>query len=91
MQNKKYYVYILECSDKTLYIGKTFDLKSRIDAHNGILRGGAKYTRGRRPVVLKYFEEFLSQTDALQREWNLKCLTKEEKEKLVGKTKSSDL
>ncbi len=50
------YVYIVECRDGTLYTGWTTDIERRIGQHN---KGtGAKYTRARRPVVLKYFEKF---------------------------------
>ncbi len=50
------YVYILRCSDDTLYCGWTTDLERRISAHN---KGtGAKYTRSRRPVKLVYTESF---------------------------------
>ncbi len=50
------YVYIVECRDGTLYTGWTIDIERRIGQHN---KGtGAKYTRARRPVVLKYFEKF---------------------------------
>ena len=46
-------VYILECADTTLYCGVTTDLSRRLDQHNGRLPGGAKYTRSRRPVLLR--------------------------------------
>lgn len=82
MKNKKYYVYILECDDKTFYIGYTVDLEKRIQVHNqGI---GAKYTRGRRPVKLLYYEEFQDISLALKREIALKKLSRKQKEKLIG-------
>lgn len=82
MKNKKYYVYILECDDKTFYIGYTVDLEKRIQVHNqGI---GAKYTRGRRPVKLLYYEEFKDISLALKREIALKKLSRKQKEKLIG-------
>lgn len=78
-----YYVYILNCQDKTYYIGKTIDLTKRLAAHNGLRRGGAKYTSGRRPVYLVYYEELQTLTEALKREFALKKLTKIEKRKLI--------
>ena len=47
-----WHVYLLECADGTLYCGVTSDLERRLDQHNGLARGGARYTRGRRPVRL---------------------------------------
>lgn len=75
---KKYFVYILECSDSTLYIGITNDLDKRIIDHN-TSKKGAKYTRGRRPVTLKYKEELPSKSLALKREASLKKLSRKEK------------
>lgn len=81
MKNKKYYVYILECRDKTLYTGYTVNLEKRIEIHNKGM--GAKYTRGRTPVKLLYFEEFKDVGSALKREYSLKKLTRKQKEKLI--------
>lgn len=77
-----FFVYILECADKTLYTGYTNDLKKRILTHNN-LKTGAKYTKARRPVVLKYSEEFQSRSEALKREWVIKKMTREEKLKIL--------
>lgn len=75
------YVYILRCSDETLYCGWTTDLEHRVTAHN---RGvGAKYTRSRRPVELVHSEMFEDKSDALSREWHIKRMTREEKLKLI--------
>lgn len=78
-----YYVYILECSDNTYYIGKTVNLTKRLLAHNGINSGGAKYTRGRRPVYIVYYEIKKTITDALKREYELKNLSRKEKIHLI--------
>lgn len=48
----RWHVYLLECRDGTFYCGITCDLERRIAQHNGLLPGGARYTRGRRPVRL---------------------------------------
>ena len=56
------YMYIVRCSDDTLYTGWTNHLEERIEAHN---RGkGARYTRSRRPVELVYFESFATKEEA---------------------------
>jgi len=75
------YVYILECSDNTLYTGWTNDLDKRIKTHS---KGkGAKYTRGRLPVKLVYFEKFEDKISAQKREYAIKRLSKENKIKLL--------
>jgi len=53
--NKEWFVYIVECNDKTLYTGITTDLERRIKEHNYSSKG-AKYTSKRRPVRMVYFE-----------------------------------
>lgn len=75
-----HYIYIVECSDKTLYTGYTNDLDKRIKTHNE--KKGAKYTRGRTPVVLKYYEEFDNKMDAMKRESQIKKLKRLKKLKL---------
>lgn len=80
-QQQNNYVYIVRCSDQTLYTGWTNHLKERIEAHNA--GKGAKYTKARRPVKLVYFETFEYKSDALKREYQIKQLKKIEKEKLI--------
>ncbi|GAB6169045.1 GIY-YIG nuclease family protein [Clostridium carnis] len=75
------YVYILKCSDDTLYTGWTNDLKKRLKVHNS--GQGAKYTRARLPVELLYFEEFLDKKDAMKREYEIKKLSRKEKISLI--------
>ena len=83
------YAYIVECADGTLYSGWTNDLEKRVAAHNA--GQGAKYTRSRRPVALKYYEEFEDKNEALRREAALKKLSRAEKQKLIksGKIKKA--
>jgi putative endonuclease len=78
-----YYVYILECADHTLYVGVTNNVERRVFEHNFSARG-ARYTKARRPVVLRYQEKRLTRGDALRREYEIKSLTREEKLRLVG-------
>ena len=67
----KYFVYILECSDKTLYVGCTNDLTRRLGQHN-ISKWGAHYTKIRRPVKLLYSETFDNLKKARGRESEIK-------------------
>lgn len=78
----KNYVYILRCKDNSLYTGWTNNLENRINAHNEGL--GAKYTRGRGPCSLVYFEEFETKNEALKREREIKKLSKAQKENLLA-------
>lgn len=78
----KHYCYILRCNDKTLYTGYTTDPERRLFEHNNSSKG-AKYTRVRRPCSLVYVEEFETKKEAMQREYFIKQLSKEEKERLI--------
>ena len=78
-----HYIYLVRCSDDSLYCGWTTDLKRRIDAHNGHISGGAKYTRGRRPVTLVYAESFHQKQEAQRREYAIKRMTKTKKLRLI--------
>lgn len=83
MTSKKYYVYILKCSDGTYYTGITNDIDKRITCHN---KGkGAKYTRGRLPVKLLYSKKYKSYKQAIRREVEIKGWKREEKERLFKK------
>lgn len=83
-----YYVYILRCSDDSLYTGYTNDLDSRVETHNA--GKGARYTRTRLPVRLVYHEEFESKADAMSREWHIKHdMTREAKIALIKSNKDN--
>ena len=77
----RYFVYILTCSDGTLYTGITTDLEKRVAAHNS--GKAAKYTSGRRPVTLAYSEIRADKSAALRRELEIKKMTRDEKLKLI--------
>jgi putative endonuclease len=83
-----WYVYLLRCADNSLYTGVTTDIKRRIHQHNHCNKKGAKYTRVRRPVTLAYQESALNRKTACQREYQLKQLSKPEKERLVSTFKN---
>ena len=76
-----YYVYLLRCADGTLYTGFTNDLARRLAAHTA--GRGAKYTRGRRPVELVYWESFSNKSSALRREYAIKQLPRRQKLTLI--------
>ncbi len=67
---RRYWVYMLECSDKTLYTGTTGDIPRRLRAHNS--GRGSKYTRSRLPVKLAYAEKAAGRSSALTREFEIK-------------------
>lgn len=77
-----HYTYIVECSDGTLYTGYTINIEKRLQAHNS--NNGAKYTRGRTPVLLKYFEEFDNKSDAMKREAQIKKMRRGKKLLLIN-------
>ncbi len=78
-----YYIYIVECSDGSLYTGYTTDLERRMKVHNS--NKGAKYTRGRTPVSLLYYEEYDNKGEAMKREIDIKKLRREKKLLLINK------
>ena len=75
------YVYMVICSDGSLYTGWTTDPERRVGVHNS--DKGAKYTRAKRPVKLVYSENFETKSEALKREWAIKQLSHDEKIKLI--------
>lgn len=79
-----YWTYILECADTSLYVGCTNDLERRVKQHNDSKRG-AHYTKIRRPVVLKYSEQFSTLREARKREGELKGWRREKKLALFKK------
>ncbi len=82
----RFWVYILECSNKTYYTGSTNNLEKRIELHNS--GRGAKYTRDRRPVELVWSKEYKYFKKAFLEEKRIKGLTREQKERLIDeKTK----
>lgn len=83
-----YHVYILECKDGSLYTGWTTEPWRRLREHNeGI---GAKYTRARLPVDLKYLEVFSTKREAMKREYDIKKLPRTEKIALINSTHLPD-
>jgi putative endonuclease len=78
-----YFTYILECADKSFYIGCTNNLERRLEQHNNS-KEGAHYTKIRRPVILKYSEVFYTLKEARKRETELKGWRREKKINLIN-------
>jgi putative endonuclease len=79
---ERWFLYILECCDGTLYTGVTTDVQRRFEQHNA--GKAARYTRTRLPVTLRYWEKCGTRTDALVRECAVKALKRPLKEKLIA-------
>jgi len=82
---KGWFLYVLRCSDGTLYTGITTNISRRLNEHNTGSRG-AKYTKTRRPVVLVYHTAYGSRSEALKVECAFKRLTRKQKEEVIKKT-----
>ncbi|UJL46464.1 GIY-YIG nuclease family protein [Virgibacillus sp. NKC19-16] len=81
MTEHEHTVYILKCGDNSLYTGYTNDLENRLNKHKE--GNGAKYTRGRGPFQVVFVEKFSSKEEAMQREYQIKQLSRNEKFKLI--------
>lgn len=86
--DKQWVVYILECGDGSLYTGITDNFQRRIKAHES--GKGAKYTRGRGPLTLRYMESCGDHSEALRREIQIKALPRGEKQKLCQSWQRED-
>ena len=86
----EWFLYIVKCSDGSLYTGITTDINRRIAEHNGSKRG-AKYTRSRRPVLLMLLEKHNSRSCASSAEARIKSLTRKQKLKLISKFQNKKL
>ena len=80
--NNQYTIYIVQCSDKTLYTGIAKDLNRRIEEHNSSDKG-AKYTKARRPVTLVYHEACEDRSTASKREYAIKKMNRKTKQVLI--------
>ena len=78
----KWYVYIVECADGSLYTGITTNVQRRVLEHNYGMKA-AKYTRSRRPVRLVYRKEVQNRSEASKEEARIKRLKRKEKQELV--------
>ena len=79
---KKWFLYVVECSDGSLYTGITTNINRRINEHNYGDRG-AKYTRSRRPVRLLMTQEFTTHSKAASAEYKFKKLNRKRKLEVI--------
>jgi predicted GIY-YIG superfamily endonuclease len=84
----RWMLYLLRCRDGSLYAGITIDLARRVAQHEG--GTASRYTRSRRPVALVYRESCASRSDALKREYAVKALTRDAKERLIKGASRAD-
>lgn len=84
MNSGEWFLYMVRCSDNSFYTGITKDIERRIEEHNSDDVLGARYTRPRRPVALVYSEVFQSRSNAARREYEIKKMRREDKERLIG-------
>ena len=77
-------IYILKCRDGSLYCGITNNLEKRLKQHKGEIKGGAKYTRSHWPCKLVYTEKSVNRSEALQREIDIKKMSRDEKQILIN-------
>ena len=82
------YIYILRCSDNSLYTGIASDLNRRLRQHLGIIKGGAKYTKSHKVISVEAVWHSDSQTPARKLECAVKSLTHEQKENLISSPQS---
>lgn len=78
-------VYIVQCADESLYTGVARDVHRRLRQHNGELVGGPRYTQGRRPVELMWFENVPDRSSAQRREAVIKKKSRAEKFRLIAR------
>jgi len=83
-----WFVYIVKCSDDTLYTGITNNIDKRMAKHNA--GQASKYTRSRLPVVPVYVEDAIDRSAATKRELSLKKLTRRQKLSLISKQNAGD-
>ena len=80
----KWYMYVILCFDNSFYCGITTNLEKRLKQHNGEIKGGAKYTRSRRPCRYIYKENAINRSDASKKEAAFKKLSRKKKEMYIG-------
>ena len=79
----QWYVYVLLCADFSFYCGITTNVERRLKQHNGKIKGGAKYTRSKRPCRLLYKESVENRSIATKKEIEFKKLSRKKKEEFL--------
>ena len=87
--NREWFVYMVECCDGSIYTGISVDVLRRVKAHNS--GRGARYTRSRRPVTIRYISEPMAHGDALRREMQIKKLSRNRKLAMIKEYTGRDL
>lgn len=82
-----WYIYIVVCCDDSFYCGITTNLEKRLKQHNGLIKGGAKYTRSRRPCRYVYTKKASDRSDASKKEYQIKQLNRSKKKELINQEK----
>lgn len=82
-----WHVYIISCSDNSLYTGTTTDISRRLNEHNS--GKGGSYTRARQPVKLLHKEDYSTRSQALKREYRIKCWTRGRKLALINRQENN--
>jgi putative endonuclease len=82
-----FYVYILRTSANTLYVGQTNNLEKRMEEHRSKTIKSSKYVRSFESFELVYSEKYETRSEAMKREYEVKQLTKTQKEALVSASK----
>ena len=79
-----WHVYVVVCCDNSFYCGITTNLSRRLKQHNGEIKGGAKYTRSRRPCRLVYTKKAMNRSIASKFEYRFKQLSRSKKEDFIN-------
>ncbi len=90
MNKSKWYLYIIQCNDGSLYTGITTDVQRRFNEHSGS-KLGAKFLRGKSPLTPRYSTSVGNKSDASKLEYRVKKLTRIQKEKLINGTRELPL
>jgi putative endonuclease len=80
-------MYVLICNDNSFYCGITTNLERRLKQHNGVIKGGAKYTRSKRPCRFVYIKKALDHSNALKIEYKFKQLNRKNKIKYINQAR----
>lgn len=84
-----WYVYVLLCADGSFYCGITTNPKRRLKQHNGEIKGGAKYTRGRGPHRIVFIKKAMNRSIASKLEYQFKRLSRKNKEEYINQDQES--
>ncbi len=88
MPEQQWFLYIIRAKDNSLYTGVTTDIQRRFLEHQGLgKKAGAKYLRGRSPLILEFSQEIGNLSEALRMEIKVKKLSRKEKERLIFKAR----